>query len=74
MLIFLKVILCREKATSQLYAIKVLKKEAIIEKDEVNHTLTEKKVLCTTKHPFIIVSSSFNLIAGFYVFQLLIYC
>lgn len=53
---FGKVILCREKSTNLLYAIKVLKKEAIIEKDEVNHTLTEKRVLCNTKHPFLIVS------------------
>jgi len=49
-----KVILCREKATNSLYAIKVLKKEKIIEKDEVTHTLTEKNVLRTTKHPFLI--------------------
>lgn len=51
---FGKVILCREKATSALYAIKVLKKEAIIEKDEVAHTLTENRVLRTTSHPFLI--------------------
>jgi RAC serine/threonine-protein kinase len=49
-----KVILCREKATGQLYAIKVLKKETIIAKDEVAHTLTENRVLRTTSHPFLI--------------------
>lgn len=53
---FGKVILCREKATSQLYAIKILKKEVIIQKDEVAHTLTENRVLRTTTHPFLIVS------------------
>ena len=57
---FGKVILCREKATNHLYAIKVLKKEAIIEKDEVKHTLTEKRVLCSTNHPFLIVGSLFG--------------
>lgn len=53
---FGKVILCREKATAHLYAIKILKKEVIIAKDEVAHTLTENRVLRTTNHPFLIVS------------------
>ena len=53
---FGKVILCREKATGRLYAIKILKKEVIIQKDEVTHTLTENRVLRTTSHPFLIVS------------------
>ncbi len=52
---FGKVILCREKATNHLYAIKILKKEVIIKKDEVAHTLTEKNVLQKTKHPFLLV-------------------
>jgi len=51
---FGKVILCREKATGRLYAIKILKKEVIIQKDEVAHTLTENRVLRTTSHPFLI--------------------
>lgn len=53
---FGKVILCREKATGHLYAIKILRKEVIIRKDEVAHTLTENRVLRTTNHPFLIVS------------------
>lgn len=48
--------MCREKATGRLYAIKILKKEVIIQKDEVAHTLTENRVLRTTNHPFLIVS------------------
>lgn len=51
---FGKVVLCREKATGRLYAIKILKKEVIIQKDEVAHTLTEKRVLQNTSHPFLI--------------------
>lgn len=51
---FGKVILCREKSTAQLYAIKILKKEVIIAKDEVDHTLTENRVLQSTNHPFLI--------------------
>lgn len=53
---FGKVILCREKATAALYAIKMLRKDVVIQKDEVEHTLTENRVLRTIKHPFIIVS------------------
>ena len=51
---FGKVVLCREKSSSTLYAIKILKKEVIINKGEVEHTMTENRVLQTTKHPFII--------------------
>ena len=55
---FGKVILCREKGTGHLFAIKILKKEVIIAKDEVAHTLTENRVLQTTNHPFLIVHNS----------------
>merc|ERR1739844_49549 len=53
---FGKVILCREKSSNHLYAIKILKKEVIIKKDEVEHTMTENRVLQSTRHPFLIVS------------------
>ncbi|KIH46402.1 hypothetical protein ANCDUO_23546 [Ancylostoma duodenale] len=59
---FGKVILCKEKRTSKLYAIKILKKEVIIArlciwnfKEEVAHTLTENRVLQRCKHPFLTV-------------------
>lgn len=52
---FGKVILCREKPTGRLYAIKILKKEVIIQKDEVAHTQTESRVLRSTNHPFLTV-------------------
>nr|KAG5700700.1 hypothetical protein BaRGS_029065 [Batillaria attramentaria] len=50
---FGKVILCKEKSTNHLYAIKILKKAVIIAKEEVAHTLTENRVLQTTNHPFL---------------------
>uniref|UniRef100_A0A674N9A0 non-specific serine/threonine protein kinase n=1 Tax=Takifugu rubripes TaxID=31033 RepID=A0A674N9A0_TAKRU len=50
---FGKVILVKEKATGHYYAMKILKKEVIVAKDEVAHTLTENRVLQNSKHPFL---------------------
>lgn len=50
---FGKVILCKEKRTDRLYAIKILKKEVLIAKEEVTHTYTENRVLQRCKHPFL---------------------
>lgn len=50
---FGKVMLCREKGTKELFAMKVLKKDVILAKDEVAHTLTENAVLQSTQHPFL---------------------
>ncbi|KYO46750.1 hypothetical protein Y1Q_0017424 [Alligator mississippiensis] len=52
---FGKVILVREKATGRYYAMKILRKEVIIAKDEVAHTVTESRVLQNTRHPFLTV-------------------
>ena len=35
---------------------KILKKDVIVAKDEIAHTLTENRVLQLTKHPFLTVS------------------
>lgn len=54
---FGKVMLAETKATKQLYAIKVLKKEFIIEHDEVESIRSEKRVLLIAnkeRHPFLI--------------------
>lgn len=51
-----RVILCRERSTAKLYAIKILKKKVIIQKSEVEHTMAENRVLQKTNHPFLIVS------------------
>uniref|UniRef100_A0A7E4ZZ97 non-specific serine/threonine protein kinase n=1 Tax=Panagrellus redivivus TaxID=6233 RepID=A0A7E4ZZ97_PANRE len=50
---FGKVILGRERVSGKFYAIKLLKKKVIVEKDEVNHTYTESRVLLKCKHPFL---------------------
>ncbi|MBZ3888630.1 RAC-alpha serine/threonine-protein kinase [Sciurus carolinensis] len=50
---FGKVILVKEKATGRCYAMKILKKEVIVAKDEVAHTLTENRVLQNSRHPFL---------------------
>ncbi|KAJ2157590.1 Serine/threonine kinase [Coemansia sp. RSA 552] len=54
---FGKVMLSEEKKSSKLYAIKVLKKEFIVENDEFDSTRSEKRVLLIAnkeQHPFLI--------------------
>lgn len=54
---FGKVMLAEEKASSSLYAIKVLKKEFIIENDEIESTQSEKRVFQSAtqeRHPFLL--------------------
>ncbi|ORY23212.1 hypothetical protein BCR39DRAFT_591059 [Naematelia encephala] len=54
---FGKVMLAEEKVSSSLYAIKVLKKEFIIENDEVESTQSEKRVFLAAaqeRHPFLL--------------------
>jgi len=51
---FGKVTLVRKKDTGVLYAMKVLTKENIIKRNQVEHTRTERHVLGYIKHPFIV--------------------
>ncbi|CAO1614643.1 unnamed protein product [Jaminaea pallidilutea] len=54
---FGKVMLAEEKRSNNLYAIKVLKKEFIIENDEVESTKSEKRVFLAAareRHPFLL--------------------
>jgi len=51
---FGKVVLCREKKNQKLYAMKILRKEVIVSRGEVEHTMAEKRVLESSAHPFII--------------------
>ena len=49
-----KVMLVRHRQTEKLYAMKVLKKAVIREKNQVEHTKTERRVLERVKHPFVV--------------------
>jgi len=51
---FGKVVLCREKTSRTMYAMKILKKSAVFQGKEMEHTLTENRVLQTIRHPFIV--------------------
>jgi serine/threonine protein kinase len=51
---FSKVVMCKEKTTGEILAMKMLKKDMIVTKDEITHTITERKVLqMTSSHPFL---------------------
>ena len=48
--------MCKEKTTGEILAMKILKKGMIVAKDQITHTITERKVLqMTSSHPFLMV-------------------
>ena len=49
-----KVFLVKEIRTSEIYALKVLRKDNIIKRNQVEHTNTERSVLGYVRHPFIV--------------------
>nr|XP_053656124.1 RAC serine/threonine-protein kinase-like [Cherax quadricarinatus] len=50
---FGKVMLCRQKKNDRIYAMKVLRKDVIIERRELAHTYAENCVLKAVDHPFL---------------------
>eukprot|EP01121_Diplochlamys_sp_Union-15-3_P009082 TRINITY_DN2450_c0_g2_i3.p1 TRINITY_DN2450_c0_g2~~TRINITY_DN2450_c0_g2_i3.p1 ORF type:complete len:421 (-),score=96.71 TRINITY_DN2450_c0_g2_i3:80-1342(-) len=51
---FGKVMQVRKKGTNEIYALKVMRKDAIIQKKQVTHTKDEKAILQQIAHPFIV--------------------
>ena len=47
--------MCRDKTNGEILAMKILKKDVIVAKDEIAHTLSENRVLQSIKHPFLAV-------------------
>lgn len=46
--------LVRKKANGKVYALKALKKELVVRRKQVEHTMTERSVLSKLSHPFIV--------------------
>lgn len=61
-----QVVMCKDKETGEIMAMKILKKDVIVAKDEIAHTLTENRVLQMTNHPFLTVSHFFCFIANLF--------
>lgn len=50
---FGKVMQVRKKSNGEVYAMKILKKRAIIARNQVEHTKAERKILQSLQHPFL---------------------
>lgn len=51
---FGRVYLVREKASNRLYAMKVLSKKEMIQRNKIKRALAEQEILATSNHPFIV--------------------
>jgi serine/threonine protein kinase len=49
-----KVYLVRHRASKKLYAMKILDKQEMIDRNKVKRVLTEREILATADHPFIV--------------------
>eukprot|EP01052_Picozoa_sp_SAG31_P010442 SAG31_NODE_572_length_13974_cov_28.935640_12_plen_84_part_00 len=50
----LQVMLVRHKENGQTFAMKVIRKDALSKKNDVEHTKTERRLLQKIKHPYIV--------------------
>lgn len=51
---FGQVFLARKKATGDIYAIKALKKQEMLGKNQLNHVMTERNALAASSNPFVV--------------------
>ena len=51
---FGKVIQVRKKDTGEIFAMKVLKKDHVVQRNQVEHTMAERRILENIRHPFIV--------------------
>lgn len=51
---YAKVALVRKKDTEELFALKILKKELIEKRNQVRHIMSERNILASVSHPFIV--------------------
>jgi serine/threonine protein kinase len=51
---FGKVLQVRKKATGEIFALKILKKKQLAARNQVEHTKTERRVLQSIRHPFVV--------------------
>lgn len=51
---FGKVMQVMKKDTNKVYAMKVMRKSVLVEKDQVNHTKAERNILEKARHPFLV--------------------
>lgn len=51
---FGKVMLVKKKDTHKIYAMKVLKKDQLLKRNQIAHTQTERNILQTMNHPFLV--------------------
>lgn len=58
---YAKVCLVTRKSDGEVFALKVLKKKYIVEKNQEEHIMTEKQILAGINHPFLVkMISSFQ--------------
>ena len=61
MCVLAKVFQVKKKDTGKIYAMKVMRKERILEKDHAKYVLSEKNALTAIDHPYIVrIFSSFQ--------------